>query len=90
MALFNSKENWPLHGMNMAKRVVVGARWLGREQKYADYFDGYLAGLSVNFGEHINEKVSVLLDNMGQLNKPRARLGYSTYNVVYCFHARVV
>jgi hypothetical protein len=56
--------------MNMAKRVVVGARWLGREQKYVDYFDGYLAGLSVNFGEHIDEKVSVLLDNMGQLNKP--------------------
>lgn len=41
----------------MAKRVVVGARWLGREQKYGDYFDGYLGGLSVNFGEHIDEKV---------------------------------
>jgi hypothetical protein len=41
----------------MAKRVVIGARWLGREQKFVDYFDGYLAGLSVNFGEQIDEKV---------------------------------
>ena len=64
MALSNSKVNWPLHGTNMAKRVVIGARWLGREQKYVDYFDGYLAGLSVNFGEHIDEKVR-LLDKMG-------------------------
>lgn len=44
----------------MEKRVVIGARWLGREQKYGDYFDGYLAGLSVNFGEQIDEKVSLL------------------------------
>ena len=44
----------------MVKRVVIGARWLGREQKYTDYFDGYLSGLSVNFGEQIDEKVSLL------------------------------
>ena len=44
----------------MEKRVVIGARWLGREQKYGDYFDGYLAGLSVNFEEQIDEKVSLL------------------------------
>ena len=44
----------------MVKRVVIGARWLGREQKYTDFFDGYLSGLSVNFGEQIDEKVSLL------------------------------
>ncbi|XP_028393758.1 calsyntenin-1-like [Dendronephthya gigantea] len=56
VALENEKENWPLHGTNMAKRVTVGARWLGREQRYGDYFDGYLGGLSVNFGEQIDEQ----------------------------------
>lgn len=48
----------------MAKRIVVGARWLGREQKYVDFFSGYLAGLSVNFEESVNEKVGTLIYNV--------------------------
>lgn len=56
----NVKENWPLHGTNMAKRVVIGARWLGREQRYEDHLDAYLSGLSVNFGEHIDKKVRLM------------------------------
>lgn len=55
--LISSKRTWPLHGTTMARRLVIGARWLGREQTYVDYFDGYLSGLSVNFGERIDEKV---------------------------------
>lgn len=51
------KSDWPLHGSNMATRVVVGARWLGREQKYGDYFEGYLAGLSLNTREAVSQQV---------------------------------
>lgn len=51
-----TKEDWPLRGMNMANQLVIGARWLGRERKYADYFEGYLAGISINIDEAVSEE----------------------------------
>ena len=53
----HTKSAWPLHGSTIGKKIVIGAQWLGREQKFDDYFNGYLAGLSINTEEALNEEV---------------------------------
>ena len=61
ISIAQTKDDWPLHNTNMTLRVVVGGRWLGKEKRYDEFFEGYLAGLSVNSGETITEKVHNLV-----------------------------
>jgi hypothetical protein len=57
---FDTDSNYRMHKSHIPTRLVVGAHWLGKEQSYTGYFNGYLSGLSIRPKKPTSEQVSIL------------------------------
>jgi len=58
-------DDWPLHPTDRVHftKLVVGACWRGLEEKFTDYFQGYMAGLTLLKSRTESERVIQCLNN---------------------------
>ncbi|CAH1775011.1 unnamed protein product [Owenia fusiformis] len=58
-------DDWPLHKTTKvhSTKLVVGAAWQGKEKRMGQFFNGYLAGLSILRGKTESDSVIKCLNN---------------------------